>query len=86
MTTLAVKVGANLDVDVAAVTFTLRTGATLAGMAATALSCAVSSVATFCTDTDSIAMNAGDLFTLRVTYDDGSNSGANVFINDLVCE
>ena len=85
MTAIAAQVSAGLDAGVNA-TFTLRKGATLAGLANTALSCVVNSVTTFCSDTDAVAMNAGDLFLFRVPYTSGSTGGGDVFITDAVCQ
>ena len=85
MTTIAVKVGSGLDAGVNA-TFTLRKGASLAALANTGLSCTINSVTTFCSDTDSVAMDAGDLFLFRVQYTSGSTGGGDVFITDAVCQ
>ncbi len=85
MTQLAIKVSTGMEAGVTT-TFTLRKGTTIAGMADTALSCGVTSVATFCTDTDSVAMNAGDLFGLRLNYNAGSTGGADVFLTTLTCQ
>jgi Collagen triple helix repeat (20 copies) len=85
MTAIAIKVGGNMEPGVTA-TFTLRKGATLAGMAATALTCSVTSAATFCSDTDSVAMDAGDMFTFRLVYTPGSTGGSDVFLTNALCE
>jgi len=85
MTNLAVKVGTGMEAGVTA-TFTLRKGATLGTMADTTLGCAVTSVATFCTDTDTLSMSAGDLFSFKVTYGAGSTGGDNIFLTDLICQ
>ena len=85
MTNLAVKTGGNLEPGLT-VTFSLRKGPSLAGLAATALSCGVTSVATFCSDTDAVPMSAGDVFLLRVQYNDGSTGSGDIFITDLVCQ
>src|SRR6185503_18273693 len=85
MTTNAAKVSSGLDAGVNA-TFTLRAGPSLAGLVTTALSCVVNSVTTFCSDTDAVAMNAGDLFTFRVQYTSGSTGGGDTFITDAVCQ
>jgi hypothetical protein len=84
MTTLAVKVS-QVDAGVT-LTFTLRKGATPAAMADTALACDLTSAATFCTDTESIAMTAGELFGLRVNWTAGSLGGQDTFITNLICE
>ena len=84
MTTLAVKMSA-VDSGVT-VTFTLRTGATPAAMADTALSCALTNAATFCTDAASIALNAGDLFSFRVDWTAGSGGNEDTFLTNLICQ
>jgi hypothetical protein len=85
MTAIAAKVSAGLDPGVNA-TFLLRKGASLAALANTALSCTINSVTTFCSDTDAVAMDAGDLFTFRVTYTSGSTGGGDIYITDAVCQ
>jgi hypothetical protein len=85
MTSIAVKVGQNMEAGVT-VNFTLRKGPSLVGLADTALACGVTSAATFCTDADAVAMNAGDLFLFRVNYNNGSTGGSDVFLTDAICE
>jgi len=85
MSRLAIQVSTGMEAGVTT-TFTLRKGTTVAGLADTALACGVTSVATFCTDTDSIAMNAGDLFSLRLSYNSGSTGGSDVFLTTLNCQ
>jgi len=55
-------------------------------MADTSLGCTVSSATTFCTDSDSISMSVGDLFTLRVTYNSGSSGADDTFLTTLICQ
>lgn len=85
MTNMAIKVDDTLEAGVT-VTFKLRKGTSIGSMADTALACAVTSAATFCTDTHAVSMDAGDLFTFEVTYDAGSSGPDNVFLTDLVCQ
>jgi len=80
MTAIAAQVSNGLDAGVNA-TFTLRKGATLAGLASTALSCVINSVTPFCSDTDAVAMNTGDLFLFRVQYTAGSTGGGDIYID-----
>jgi hypothetical protein len=84
MTNLAVKVSAGMEAGVTA-TFTFRKGASIASMADTTLGCAVTAATTFCTDTDSISMNAGDHFTLKAVYNAGSTGPDDTFITSLIC-
>ena len=79
MSTLVVRVSSGLDAGVTA-TFTLRTGATLATMADRAISCGVTSAAPTCTGTGSVALNATDLFDLRLNYNGGSSGGSDYFL------
>ena len=60
--------------------------ASLAALANTALTCTINSVTTFCSDTDAVSMDAGDLFTFRVTYTSGSTGGGDIYITDAVCQ
>jgi hypothetical protein len=84
MTTLAVK-ASQVDAGVT-VTFMFRKGTNLATLGDTTLSCDLTSAATFCTSTDSIVMNAGDIFSFRVNWTVGSTGGADVFLTNLICE
>jgi len=84
MTNLAVKVSSGMESGVTA-TFTFRKGASIASIADTTLGCAVTSAATFCTDTDSISLNAGDVFTLKMSYNPGSSGPDDTFITSLIC-
>jgi hypothetical protein len=85
MSTLVVRVSGGMEASVTT-TFTLRTGATLATMADAALSCGVTSAAPTCTGTGSVALNATDLFGLRLNYNSGSTGGADYFLISLVCD
>ena len=85
MSTLVVRVSSGLESGVT-VTFTLRTGSSLATMADSALTCGVTSGAPTCTSTGSVALNATDLFGLRVNYNDGSTGNADYFLISLACD
>jgi hypothetical protein len=84
MTTLLVRVD-SMSPGVTA-TFTLRKGGTLATMAPTALTCGVTSVASMCTGTGAIALSAGDLFDLRLSYTSGDAGSDRVFLTSLSCD
>jgi hypothetical protein len=85
MSKMTVRVDAGMEAGVSA-TFTLRKGATLASLANTALSCAVSSATTTCTSTGAISMSASDLIDVRLGYSAGSTGPANNFLISLVCQ
>ena len=52
----------------------------------TTLGCNITLATTFCTDTDSIALNAGDLFSFKVVYNAGATGSDDVFYTDLICQ
>ena len=86
MTTLAVKASSGLDAGVNGDLYAPQGRLARRRSPTTALSCTSLRSPTFCSDTDSVAMNAGDLFLFRVQYTSGSNGGGDIFITDLVCE
>ena len=67
-------------------TLTLRKGATIAGMANTALTCNLTSAILSCTSTGAIAMSAGDLFDIRLSYTAGDSGSDRVFLTSLACD
>ena len=84
MTNLAVKV--SLGHAGVTMTFTFRKGTTIANLTDTTLGCNITLATTFCTDTDSIALNAGDLFSFKVVYNAGATGSDDVFYTDLICQ
>jgi len=85
LSTLVVRVSSSLDAGVTG-TFTLRTGASLATMADTAITCVVTGVVPTCTGTGSVALSATDLFGLRFNYTGGSTGGDDIFLISLACQ
>jgi hypothetical protein len=85
MSKLVVRVSTGMEAGVTA-TFTLRKGASLAGMADTALSCGVTAAVPTCTGVGAVAIDATDLFGLRLNYNSGSTGGADTFLISLACD
>jgi hypothetical protein len=67
-------------------TLTLRKGTSLGTMANTALTCNLTSAALTCTSTGSVALSAGDLFGLRLSYTAGDSGSNRVFLTSLSCD
>ena len=67
-------------------TLTLRKGATIAGMANTALTCNLTSAILSCTSSGAVAMSAGDLFDIRLSYTAGDSGSDRVFLTSLACD
>ena len=84
MSTLVARVD-SLTAGVTA-TMTLRTGSSLGTMANTALACNLTSAVLTCTSTGAVALNAGDLFGLRLSYTAGDSGSTRVFLTSLACD
>jgi hypothetical protein len=84
MTNMAIKVSSGIDAGVTA-SFTLRKGTSIGTMANTTLGCSVTLASTFCSGTDSISMNAGDIFDLKLSYNAGSSGPDDTFLTTLIC-
>ena len=84
MTTFLARVD-GLSAGVTA-TLTLRKGATIAAMANTALTCNLTSAILSCTSAGAVAMNAGDLFDIRLSYTAGDGNSGRVFLTSLACD
>ena len=69
-------------------TFTLRTGVSPGVMSNTTLTCSLPDplFGSYCTKSDVVPMNLGDLFSIRLNYVAVPGGGTAVVITDLVCE